>query len=56
MHVSDDEATFSPVHLVFLELFTHRPHLNFKIFDENNNINKQWVYTLLFNKNEGTDL
>ena len=26
------------MHLVFLELDTHRPHLDFKILDENNNI------------------
>ena len=36
MHVSNYKATFSPMHLVFLELDTHRPHLNFKILDENN--------------------
>ena len=33
MHVSNYEATFSPMHLVFLELDTHRQHLDFKIFD-----------------------
>ena len=38
MHVSNYKATFSPMHLVFLELDTHRPHLDFKILDENNNI------------------
>ena len=37
MHVSNYKATFSPMHLVFLELDTHRPHLDFKILDENNN-------------------
>ena len=37
MHVSNYEATFSPMHLVFLELDTYRPHLDFKILDENNN-------------------
>ena len=37
MHVSNYKATFSPVHLVFLGLDTHRSHLDFKIFDENNN-------------------
>ena len=37
IHVSNYKATFSPVHLVFLELDTHRPHLYFKILDENNN-------------------
>ena len=37
MHVSNYKATFSPMHLVFLELDTHRPYLDFKILDENNN-------------------
>ena len=37
MQVSDYEVTFSPVHLVFLELDTHRNHLDFKILDEKNN-------------------
>ena len=37
MHVSNYKATFFPIHLVFLELDTHRPHLDFKILDENNN-------------------
>ena len=38
MHVSNYNATFSPVHLVFLELKDiHQPHLNFKVLDENNN-------------------
>ena len=36
VHVSNYKATFSPMHLVLLELDTHRPHLNFKILDENN--------------------
>ena len=68
MHVSNYKATFSPVHLLFLELEDiHRSHLDLKILDENNNevipktfylqlLNKQWVYSTLFNKNEGTDL
>ena len=67
MHVSNYKATFSPIHLVFLELDTDRPHLDFKILDENNNevipkrfylqlLNKEWVPTILFNKNESTDL
>ena len=38
MHDSDYKGTFSPLHLVFLELDTHQPHLDFKILDENNNI------------------
>ena len=37
MHVYSYKATFSPIHLVFLELDTHRSHLDFKIPDENNN-------------------
>ena len=37
MHVSNYKATFSPMHLVFLELDAHRNHLDFKILDENNN-------------------
>ena len=67
IHVSNYKETFSPIHLVFLELDTDRPHLDFKILDGNNNevipktfylqlLNKQGVYTTLFNKNEGTDL
>ena len=37
IHVSNYKATFSLIHLVFLELDTHRPHLDFKILDESNN-------------------
>ena len=37
MHVSNYNATFSPIHLVFLELKKPQPHLGFKILDENNN-------------------
>ena len=37
MHVSNYKATFSPIHLVFLELDIHQLHLDFKILDENNN-------------------
>ena len=37
MHISNYKATFSPIHLVFLELDTHRPHPDFKMLDENNN-------------------
>ena len=38
MYVSNYNATFSPVHLVFLELEDiHQPHLDFKLLDENNN-------------------
>ena len=61
MHVSNYKATFSPIYLVFLELDTDRPYLNFQILYENNKevipktfylqlLNKQWVYTTLFNK------
>ena len=34
MHVSNYKTTFSPIHLVFLELDTHESHLNFKIPDK----------------------
>ena len=37
IHVCNCKATFSLMHLVFLELDTHRHHLDFKILDENNN-------------------
>ena len=58
MHVSNYKATSSPIHLVFLELDIHQPHLDFKILDENNNeviprtfylqlLNKEWVYTTM---------
>ena len=51
MHVSDYKATFSPIHLVFLELDTHRPHLDFKILDENNNkVLPATFYLQLLNK------
>ena len=36
MHVSNHEATFPPMHLVFLELDTYQHHLDFKGLDENN--------------------
>ena len=58
MHLSIYEATFSPMHLVCLELDTHRPHLDFKTLDENNNevipttfyiqlLNKKWAYMIM---------
>ena len=59
MHISNYNATFSPVNLVFLELEDlHQPHLDFKILDENNNevipktfhvqlLNKEWAYTTM---------
>ena len=37
MHVSNNEATFSPMHLVFLELHTYLLPLDFKLKRENNN-------------------
>ena len=51
MHVSNYKATFSPMHLVFLELETHRSHLAFKILDENNNeVILRTFYLQLLNK------
>ena len=51
MHISNYKATFSPMHLVFLELDTHRPHLDFKILDENNNeVIPRTFYLQLLNK------
>ena len=37
MPVSNYKATFSPIHLVCLELDIDQPHLDFKVIDENNN-------------------
>ena len=51
MHVSNYKATFSPVHLVTLELDTDRPYLDFKILDENNNeVIPKTFYLQLLNK------
>ena len=61
MNVSNHKASFSPMHLVFLELAAHRNHLDFKIIDENSNeiiprtfylqlLNKQRVYTTMIPK------
>ena len=51
IHVSNYKATFSPMHLVFLELDTHRPHLDFKILDENNSkVIPMTFYLQLLNK------
>ena len=51
MQVSDYEATFSSMHLVFLELGPHRHHLDFKILDENNNeVIPRTFYLQLLNK------
>ena len=50
-HVSNYKATFSPMHLVFLELDTHRLHLDFKILDENNKeVIPRTFYLQLLNK------
>ena len=51
IHVSNYKSTFSPVHLVFLELGTHQHHLDFKILDENNNkVIPRTFYLQLLNK------
>ena len=52
MHVSNYNTTFSPVHLVFLELEEiYQCHLDFKIFDENNNeVIPRTFYFQLLNK------
>ena len=58
MQVSDYGTTFSPMHLAFLELDTHRHLLDFKMLDEENNevilrtfylqlLNKQCAYTTM---------
>ena len=51
IHVSNYKVTFSPAHLVFLELDIHQPHLDFKILDENNNeVIPKTFYLQLLNK------
>ena len=51
MHVSNYEATFSPIDLVFLELHIHQPHLDFRVLDENNNeVIPTTFYLQLLNK------
>ena len=51
MHVFNYNATFSPIHVVFLELGIHKPHLDFKILDENNNeVIPKTLYLQLLNK------
>ena len=51
MLVSNYKTTFSPMHLVFLELDTRRLHLDFKILDENNNeVIPRTFYLQLLNK------
>ena len=51
MRVSNYKTTFSSMHLVFLELDTHRTHLDFKILDENKNkLILRTFYLQLLNK------
>ena len=51
MQVSEYKATFSPMHLAFVELDRHRSHLDFKILDENNNeVIPRTFYLQLLNK------
>ena len=51
MHVSNHNATFSQIHLIFLELDMDPTHLNFKVLDENNNeVIPRTFYLQLLNK------
>ena len=51
MHVSNYKETFSPIHLVFLDLDTDRPHLDFEILDEKNyKVIPKTFYLQLLNK------
>ena len=51
MHVFNYKATFSPIHLVFLELDIDQYYLDFKILDENNNeVIRRTFYLQLLNK------
>ena len=51
VHVSNYKVTFSPIHLVFLELDIYQPHLDFKILDEvNNDVILRTSYLQLLNK------
>ena len=52
MHIFNYNSSFSPAHLVFLELEDmHQPHLHFKILDENNNeVIPRTFYLQLLNK------
>ena len=51
MHVFNYNTTYSPTHLVFLELDIYQPHLDFKILDENNNeVIPKTFYLQLLNK------
>ena len=51
MNVCDYKATFSQIHLDFLELGIQQPHLNFKILDANKNeVIPRTFYLQLLNK------
>ena len=51
MHVSSYKPTFSPIYLVFLELETDWPHLDFKMLDEKNSeVISRMFYLQLLNK------
>ena len=53
MNVSNYKATFSPIHLVFLELDIYQSHLDFKILDKNNNeVIQRTFYLQLLNEND----
>ena len=58
MQVSDHEATFSPMLLVFLELDTDHCHLDLKVLDENSNvtINSTFYFQLLNKDHQHTRL
>ena len=58
IQVSNYKATFSPIHLIFLELDIDQLHLDFKILDEHHNevipkafylqlLNKEWAYAIM---------
>ena len=51
MHVSNCKEIFSPIHLVFLELDIHQPHMDFKILAEKNSeVIPRTFYLQLLNK------
>ena len=51
MQVSDYTSAITAMHLVFLEIDTHHCHLDFKLLDENNNVNiLRTFYLQLLNK------
>ena len=58
IQVSNYKSTFSPIHLIFLELEKDQLHLDFKILDEHHNevipkafylqlLNKEWAYAIM---------